>query len=526
MATLQDFRAGLDQLGDGDQATVRFTTLDDPNGSQLRSFRMDRQWFPAQQCRRDDASGLWPCTTLPAGPPPKPVPASSTAFPVSKDPAIARLQPSLVFLNFDMPYSISGITERNYHGTGVIVDAERGLVVTDRNTVPVSLGDVRITFAGAMEVPGKVVFVNPVHNLAIVSYDPKAIGTTPVKAARFAATPLRAGNPVNVVGLDSDGEVKSRGTSISSVDPLQLPLSRTMQFRDTNVEVAQLLNPPGDFDGVLSNNAGEVLGLWSSFIFEGGREPAQANRGVPIDLVSEMLEHVRNGTVLHTLDVELTLQPMSSARRLGLSSAWAQKLEQANPERNQVLSIARITGGSPAARLLQQGDLLLAVDGKPMTRFRDVERAVGKATSVSVTVWRGSSEQTLTIPTVALDGRDVDRVIQWAGATLQAPHRPMSAQRGILPEGVYVAYFAYGSPATRSRLFPGRRIVEVDGQPTPDLDSFLRVVAGRPDRSSVRLRTLTWNNSPEVITLKLDRHYWPTYEVRRTDTGWSRAVID
>ena len=40
--------------------------------------------------------------------------------------------PSLVFLNFDMPYSISGITERNYHGTGLIVDAERGLVVTDR----------------------------------------------------------------------------------------------------------------------------------------------------------------------------------------------------------------------------------------------------------------------------------------------------------------------------------------------------------------------------------------------------------
>ncbi len=51
----------------------------------------------------------------------------------------------------------------------------------------------------------------------------------------------------------------------------------------------------------------------------------------------------------------------------------------------------------------------------------------------------------------------------WAGATLQAPHRAMIAQRGIPPEGVYVGYFAYGSPATRYGLFPGRRIVEVDG---------------------------------------------------------------
>ena len=93
-----------------------------------------------------------------------------------------------------------------------------------------------------------------------------------------------------------------------------------------------------------------------------------------------------------------------------------------------------------------------------------------------------------------LSGSDVERIVQWAGATLQAPHRAMSAQRGIAPEGVYVAFFSYGSPATRYGLSPGRRIVEVDGEPTPDLDAFLKVVAGRPDRSSVRLKTLTWNN--------------------------------
>ena len=64
----------------------------------------------------------------------------------------------------------------------------------------------------------------------------------------------------------------------------------------------------------------------------------------------------------------------------------------------------------------------------------------------------------------------------------------MSAQRGIPPVGVYVGYFSYGSPATRYGLYPGRRIVEVDGIPTPDLDAFLGVVTGRPDRSSVRLQ--------------------------------------
>src|SRR5260370_17568108 len=81
-----------------------------------------------------------------------------------------------------MPYSTSGVTEKNYHGTGIIVDAQRGLVAIDRNTVPVAMGDVRITFAGTVEVPGKVVFIHPLHNLAVISYDPKSIGNTPVRA--------------------------------------------------------------------------------------------------------------------------------------------------------------------------------------------------------------------------------------------------------------------------------------------------------------------------------------------------------
>jgi pro-apoptotic serine protease NMA111 len=521
-----DFENALTKLGDGDRATLRFTTFEDPNGSQLKSMRMDRRWFPARECRRDDTTGVWPCKDLPAGPQPKPPEPATTSFPTSRDPIVAKIAPSLVSLTFDMPYAISGITERNYHGTGLIVDAQRGLIVTDRNTVPVSMGDVRITFAGAIEVPGKVEFIHPLHNLAIVSYDPKLIGTTPVKAAKLDPRGLHTGAPVTVVGIDADGDVKSRSTAIASIDPLQLPLSRTMQFRDTNIEVAQLINPPTDFDGVLASPVGEVLGMWSSFAYENGREITQSNRGVPIDLVIEMIERLRSGGSLHSLDAELALQPLSNARRLGLSDAWVKGLETANPEGHQVLGITRLVGGTAAAKLLQQGDLLLAVDGRPTTRFREVERAVVGKPEVKVTVWRGEGELTLDVPTSTLTGSDVDRVVQWAGATLQAPHRAMSAQRGIAPEGVYIAYFAYGSPATRYRLYPGRRIVEVDGQPTPDLDAFLKVVAGRPDRASVRLRTITWNNSPEVITLKLDNHYWPTYEMRRTPSGWDRRTLE
>jgi len=69
--------------------------------------------------------------------------------------------------------------------------------------------------------------------------------------------------------------------------------------------------------------------------------------------------------------------------------------------------------------------------------------------------------------------------------------------------------------------------VEVDGVRTPDLDTFLKLVTGRPDRSSVRLKTITWNNAPEVITVKLDKHYWPAYELKRTADGtWERRDLE
>jgi len=526
VAQLEDFSAAIRRLGDGARVDVRYSSIDDPNGSQLRSIRIDRRWFPARQCDRDDHAGLWQCVDLPGvASEPAPAPAT-TSLPLEADRHAAQLSPSLVYVTFDMPYAISGVTERNYHGVGLIIDAQRGLLVTDRNTVPVSLGDVRLTFGGTLEIPGEIVYVHPLHNLAIIHYDPKLIGSTPVRAARLSPEALKAGESVNVIGMDANGEIKSRVTSISDVDALQLPLSRSVMFRESNLLAASLVNPPDDLVGVLADDSGAVRGLWASFASDNGRELVQENRGMSAELLAETLRLVRDGRPLHSLEAELLPQSLAGARRLGLSNAWVSRIALANPAAHEVLGVVRLVGGSDAARVLQPGDILLAIDGKPVTQFREVERAVVDQQSVNVTIWRVDHEQTFSISTRALSGQDVGRVVQWAGATLQAPHRAISAQRGIAPTGVYVAYFQFGSPASRYGLVPGRRIVEVDGQATPDLDAFLKLVGGRPDRSSMRIKTVSWNGAPEVITLKLDRHYWPAYELVRGAAGWERHSLE
>ncbi|MGH8144457.1 MAG: trypsin-like peptidase domain-containing protein [Steroidobacteraceae bacterium] len=524
--SLDDFIRAIEGFGDGAQVAVRYVTIDDPNNSQLRSIRMSRHWFPARRCQRDDAVGYWQCVSLPAvAKAPAPTPATAQ-LPQIDDPRAAPIAPSLVHISFSMPYTISGVTERYYHGAGLILDTKRGLIITDRDTVPDSLGDVRLTFGGTIEIPGKIVYIHPLHDLAVIHYDPSLIGNTPVKAAQLDTRPLKPGETVNVVGLDSDGDIQARTTTIADVSPLELPLSRTVRFRDSNLDVASLVNPPDDFVGVLSDNDGRVRGLWASFASDSGSGVEQETRGISSDLVAETLELVRSGRPLHSLEAEFVPQSLASARQLGLSQQWVQRISQADPSTREVLSIERLVGGSDAERQLQPGDIVLAIDGRPVTQFREVERAVENKGQVNVTVWRAGGEKTLPVKTAALSGDDLNRVVEWAGATLQAPYRAMSAQRGIAPDGVYVAYYQFGSPASHYGLVPGQRIVEVDGHPTPNLDAFLRQVKGRPDRSSLRIKTLDWNGAPDVITLKLDRHYWPAYELRRTANGWQRDSLE
>ena len=523
---LADFEKALSGLADGARATVRFVTLEDPRSVQLKVVRIDRRWFPARKCKRDDVLGRWPCVEIADGKVAAPPAPASTHFSKSGDARMDRLAPSLVMVGFDMPYSVSGVTEKHYHGTGVIVDTQRGLVVLDRNTVPVSLGDIHLTFGGTVEVPGKVVFVHPLHNLAVISYDPKAIGDTPVRAATLSLKELQPGDDVWAVGLRDDLKLMSQKTQVASVDAVSFPLSSTLRFTDSNLEVVSLVNAPRDYDGVLANDKGEVQALWSSFAFESQRTLQQVNRGIPADLIAEMIGVVTQGRPLYSFEAEFELLPLSSARKLGLPDSWVHKIEDHDPERRQALSVNRPVAGSPAAAELQAGDLILAIDGKIVTRFREVEHAVQKST-VTVTLWRDGAEKTVNIRTVALNGNDLDRVLVWAGATLQAPHRAMAAQRGIELQGVFVAFFYYGSPATRYGLYAGRRITEVDGQPTRDLDAFISAVRGKADRSSVRLKTIAWNGQVDVITLKLDKRYWPAYELtRQSDGSWVRTALD
>ncbi|MEL7310518.1 MAG: trypsin-like peptidase domain-containing protein [Pseudomonadota bacterium] len=514
---MADVLAGL---ADDSRAQVRFVTLDAPRQENLRIVRIDRTWFGANICARDDASGLWPCEPLSDGPERTGEIGGSTTFPPQSDPRADKISKSLVLVNFDLPFNISGISERHYYGTGLIVDASRGYVLVDRNTVPIAMGDVTVTFAGSLEIPARVAYIHPLHNLAMVQYDPSLIGDTPVRDARFSDASVEPDDSVWVIGLTPQHRVVLQETRVASVEPLISPSSRSLRFRDTNLEVISVVNAP-DVDGVLSDRRGNIVSTWSSF--SGGE--GQIVRGIPAEVVEQFIAVVREGREFYSLETEWGVVPLASARKLGLPEAWLDRLERANGDRRQALAVSRVAAATDAAEHLQPGDVLLTINGELVTTFSEVAEA-SQVEVASLEVWRDDTVMTFEIRTEVLDGRSADRVVQWAGALLQNPYRELARQRGIEPTGVYVAYFNYGSPATRYGLWAGRRVVEVNGLPTPDLDAFLDVVEQAQDRESLRITTLDWNDAPQVITLKLDKQYWRGFSVHYEDGEWRRASLD
>ena len=521
---LDDLQKALENLPDGNQVRLRYFNLSSHKQSALGIITVDRRWFPANRCRRDDATGNWPCTALPQPGTAAPQAPVTVSYPHYSDPAMDALAPSLVFIKFDMPYAVDGVGETHYLGAGVVVDARKGLVVTDRDTVPVTMGDVKITFAGSVEIPGKVVYVHPLHNLAVIQYDPKLLGATPVKSVNFATRLTRPGDGVKLVGYQPDGTLTSLETRVSSQDPVLFPQSRTFRFRDTNLEALSLVNVPENVTGVLLDKQNRVTALWVSFAYDDGNRTQEVQKGIPADVVQDMVGAVEQGTTLRSLDVDLFPIALSQARRLGLPDDWAAKLGAVDPARREALAVVRVTAGTPAEKLLQSGDLLLAVDGKPVADYRAVEKA-SQQPQAKLTLLRDGKVMEVTAGTVTLDGDGTERVLMWAGALLQKPQHAAAAQRAVARTGLLIGYYNFGSPASRYGLTAGLRIVKVNDLPTLDMDSFEAAVRDLKDRDNVRLTVQGWDGTSQVITLKLDLRYWPSYELVHTAQGWMRKNL-
>ncbi|KAF3599253.1 hypothetical protein F2Q69_00039276 [Brassica cretica] len=211
-------------------------------------------------------------------------------------------------------------------------------------------------------------------------------------------------------------------------------------------------------------------------------------------------------------------------------------LVKKDPVRRQVLRVKGCLAGSKAENLLEQGDMVLAVNKMPVTCYNDIEAACRTLDTgshsdenLNLTILRQGREMELVVGTDKRDGNGTTRTINWCGCVVQDPHSAVRAL-GFLPEeghGVYVTRWCHGSPAHRYGLYALQWIVEVNGKKTTDLNAFADATKELEHGQFVRIRTVHLNGKPRVLTLKQDLHYWPTWELRfDPETAlWRRNIL-
>ncbi|KAF1357814.1 trypsin-like serine protease [Lizonia empirigonia] len=531
---LDAFIEVMRRIPDRKRVVIMYKHLRDLHTVNTSITAIDRHWHAKiRVATRNDATGLWDFRPL-ADPVPAipPVPRRANFVKMnSQYPEAVDIVRSLVRVHVSMPIKLDGFPKMNKQGYGIVVDAEQGLVLVSRAILPYDLCDISLIIADSIFIDAKVVFMHPLQNYAIVKYDPSLVQAS-VKTPKFATDFIKKGDKTIFFGMNQNFRPVVTETVVTDITTVAIPASAiTPRYRATNFDAITVDTNQASHSGsgVLIAEDGTVQALWLSYLGErtshSGKD-VEYHLGLATPNLLPVLNEIRGGKTpkLRILNVEFQTVQMSQARVMGVSEEWIEKTEHADPERHQLFMVRKVDSGHGDG--LQEGDVLLTLHGKLVTRSPDLDVMYTNEFLDAVVV-RKRSELAIKVQTVPTEDLETDRLVSFCGATFHRPHQAVRQQISKIHSDVYISSRARGSPAYMYGLAPTNFLTHVNNKPTPDLDSFLEAVKQIKDNEYFRLKVMTFDNVPWVATMKKNEHYFPTIEYVKDKTeelGWRKII--
>ncbi len=283
----------------------------------------------------------------------------------------------------------SGSMRERGQGSGVVIDAAKGLVLTNAHVVD-DVDSVEVTLADGRQLDGTVVGTDRVTDLALVRISSKGKLTAAKlgdsEALEVGDWAIALGSPYGLERTVTLGIVSSLHRDINSLG-----------FADKRLDLIQTdaaINP-GNSGGALINANGEVIGI-NTLVRSG--PGAGLGFAIPINLAHRVADQLASGgTVVHPY-LGLQLVPLTArvARDNNRDPDALVKL----PERDGAL-VQKVLPDSPAEQAgLKRGDLVVEIAGQdvhnPSALLQQVEKSV-VGQPLSLRVVRGQRELHLSI---------------------------------------------------------------------------------------------------------------------------------
>ncbi|KAL4816659.1 trypsin-like cysteine/serine peptidase domain-containing protein [Aspergillus spinulosporus] len=540
---LDEFVEVMKTIPDRSRVVISYRHIRDLHTRGTSIVYIDRHWHPKMRLAvRNDESGLWDFSDL-ADPmkavPPVPRKADFIQLDGVSQPAAAEIVRSFVRVSCTMPLKLDGFPQAKKTGFGLVVDADKGLVVVSRAIVPYNLCDINITVADSIIVAAKVVFLHPLQNYCIVQYDPSLV-QAPVQSAKLSTEYIKQGQDTIFVGFNQNFRIVVAKTTVTDITTVSIPANASApRYRAINLDAVTVdTGLSGQCsNGVLVGEDGVVQALWLNYLGErtpNSHKDVEYHLGFATPSLLPVVSKIQQGILpkLRILNMESYVVQMSQARIMGVSDEWIEKVAQANPSRHQLFMVRKVDCPPPefnsTADSFQEGDIILTLDGQLITRVSELDVMYEKEMLEALIV-RNGEEMKIQVPTVSTEDLETDRAVVFCGAVLQKPHHAVRQQISKLHSEIYVSARSRGSPAYQYGLSPTNFITAVNGVPTPDLDRFVEEVKKIPDNTYFRLRAVTFDNVPWVVTMKKNDHYFPMSEYVKDESeplGWKSISHD
>ena len=263
-------------------------------------------------------------------------------------------------------------------GSGVIVDAAQGYVLTNNHVVE-NATNIEVTTKDNRQLKARLIGRDPETDIAVLQIAAGGLTSVPMGDSdrlQVGDFVLAVGNPFGLGQTVTSGIVSALGRSPG--------IEGYEDFIQTDASIN-----PGNSGGPLIDLQGRIVGINTAIV-----APSGGNVGigfaVPINMARQVMDQLISGGEIKRGRIGVAIQDLTPdiAQALGTTHT-------------QGAVIARVEQGSPADRAgLRTHDLVVAVNGVPIHTGAELKNRVGLSKigdAVDLTIIRAGSERTVAV---------------------------------------------------------------------------------------------------------------------------------